>query len=99
MRRPWLTSGRSLFSRYAQESGPDALEGCDTDKAQRRFSFISMMGFTCTILITWEAELMRVTFFIWGNHIEVANEILSVFTLGLTKYAFSPVYGVLKLLC
>ena len=34
------------------------LRGCESDKEQRRFSFISMMGFTCTILITWEAELM-----------------------------------------
>lgn len=25
---------------------------------QRRFSFFSILGFTCTILITWEAELM-----------------------------------------
>lgn len=25
---------------------------------QRRFSFFSIVGFTCTVLITWEAELM-----------------------------------------
>ena len=33
-------------------------QGYESDAAQRRFSFMSMLGFTCTILITWEAELM-----------------------------------------
>lgn len=35
-----------------------AFQGYESDEAQRRFSFMSMLGFTCTILITWEAELM-----------------------------------------
>ena len=30
------------------------------DIPQRRFGFISILGFTCTILITWEGSLMYV---------------------------------------
>lgn len=47
------------------------------------------MGFTCTILITWEAELMRVLPAILRVHVEAADQLLSVFTLGLTKYVFA----------
>ncbi|KAL8691749.1 MAG: hypothetical protein Q9218_003098 [Villophora microphyllina] len=28
---------------------------------KRRFNFLSILGFTCTILITWEAELIVFT--------------------------------------
>ena len=35
-----------------------AFQGSESDEAKRRFSFMSMLGFTCTILITWEAVLM-----------------------------------------
>ncbi|KAG6989781.1 amino acid polyamine transporter I protein [Physcia stellaris] len=31
---------------------------------KRRFSFLSMLGFTCTILVTWEAELVYIFTFI-----------------------------------
>lgn len=67
MCRRWLVWERSPFSRYAHGNGPGSLEEYVPDRAQRRFSFISMMGFTCTILITWEAELMWVTLCIWGT--------------------------------
>ena len=35
-----------------------AFQGSESNEAKRRFSFMSMLGFTCTILITWEAVLM-----------------------------------------
>ena len=34
------------------------LRQLSTDEEQRRFGFISILGFTCTILITWEGSLM-----------------------------------------
>lgn len=36
-------------------------KGFQAHDLQRRFSFLSILGFTCTILVTWEAELMWVT--------------------------------------
>ena len=48
-----------------------------------------MMGFTCTILATWEAQLMWVSSFLYGNDVEAADHLFSVFTYGLTKYVLS----------
>ena len=32
----------------------------DADATQRNFSFMSMLGFSCTVMITWEAMLLYV---------------------------------------
>lgn len=45
-----------------------------TDTFQRRFGFISILGFTCTILITWEGSLMYVGYLGAKMHMIVLTE-------------------------
>ena len=52
---------------------------------QRRFGFMSMLSFSCTVLVTWEGVLMSVSD-IARKAATVAHSILSLFTESFTKY-------------
>ena len=67
-----------------------------TDSWQRRFGFWSMLGFTCTILVTWEGSLMYDL--TKRSRSEQQLTIASVFTYGLTKLVLPITYHDFKLL-
>ena len=51
---------------------------------QRRFGFMSMLSFSCTVLVTWEGVLVLVSH-IARENATVAHSVLSLFAEGFTK--------------
>ena len=51
---------------------------------QRRFGFMSMLSFSCTVLVTWEGVLVLVSC-VATEAITFADSVLSLFAEGFTK--------------
>ncbi|KAL8787245.1 MAG: hypothetical protein Q9195_007855 [Heterodermia aff. obscurata] len=63
---------------------------------RRRFGIISMLGFTCTILETWEGSLMSVDPSCTTKMARAwIDEPFSLFTTGLTKYMLGGSAGLI----